>query len=79
MATPINQYDCFPLAKDLNSAIVKGMQGVILEIWDDSNFLVEFVRSDGTNHEYNGEICFDIDRSHIGEVTYRHKTSDPSG
>ncbi|HRD54469.1 MAG TPA: hypothetical protein PKY96_17655 [Flavobacteriales bacterium] len=75
MATTINQYDCFLLAKDLNPAIVKGMEGVVLEVWDADNFLVEFVNPDGTNHEFNGEVTFDIDGSFIGEVTYRHRAS----
>ncbi|HRH37601.1 MAG TPA: hypothetical protein PK760_04620 [Flavobacteriales bacterium] len=74
MALTINQYDCFLLKKDVNAVIVAGMQGVILEVWDDTLFLVEFVKTDGSNHEFNGEFQFDLDLSFIGEVTYRHTT-----
>lgn len=77
MASKINRYDCFLLAKDLNPAIVKGMEAVILEVWDSNNFLVEFVKPDGTDHEYNGETNFDIDGSFIGEVTYRAPSNWP--
>jgi hypothetical protein len=66
----IKQYDVFLLAKDLNSAITKGMQGVILEKLDENCFLIEFVKEDGTNHEYDGEGIFTVDKSFIGEVVW---------
>lgn len=46
------------------------MQGVILEIWDDKNYEIEFVKDDGTNHEYNGEATFTVDKSFIGKVIW---------
>ncbi len=61
----LKQYDVFILAKDINSAIISGMQGVILEIWDESAFEVEFVKDDGTNYQYEGQSTFTIDRSFI--------------
>ena len=67
---PIKQYDVFSLAKDLNPVITKGMQGVILEIWDDNSYEIEFVKEDGTNYEYNGEAIFTVDKSFIGEVIW---------
>jgi hypothetical protein len=66
----IKQYDVFLLAKDLNPVITKGMQGVILEMWDDNSFEIEFVKEDGTNHEYNGEAMFTVDKSFIGEIIW---------
>ncbi|MBL7901129.1 MAG: hypothetical protein JNK73_03970 [Bacteroidia bacterium] len=51
------------MTKDLNSEIRRGMKGVILEKYDDKNFLVEFVKKDGTNFEYEGESFFTIDSS----------------
>ena len=66
----IRQYDVFLLAKDLNHEITKGMQGVILEIWGDNGFEIEFVKEDGTNHEFNGEATFTVDRSFIGEIVW---------
>ena len=66
----IKQYDVFLLAKDLNQIITKGMQGVILEIWDENGFEIEFVREDGTNYEYDGASTFTVDRSFIGEIIW---------
>lgn len=66
----IRQYDIFLLSKDLNKIITKGMQAVILEKWDEDSFLIEFVREDSTNHEFNGDNTFTVDRSFIGEVVW---------
>ena len=66
----IQQYDVFLLDKDLNPIITKGMQGVILEVWNDNSFEIEFVREDGTNYEYRGEATFTVDRSIIGEIIW---------
>ena len=46
------------------------MQGVILEMWDDNSFEIEFVKEDGTNHEYNCEAMFTVDKSFIGEIIW---------
>ena len=67
----LKQYDVFKLGKDINPSIIKGMEGVILEVYDNNLFEVEFVREDGTNYEYEGSFTFSIDRSYIGEVTWR--------
>lgn len=66
----INQYDVFTLAKDINPLIQKGMNGVVLEIWDNNSFEVEFVKEDGTNYEYNGQAFFTLDSSFIGEIVF---------
>ena len=66
----IKQYDVFLLTKDLNPGITKGMKGVILEIWDDNSFEIEFVKEDGTNYEFNGESTFTVDRSFIGDIIW---------
>ena len=67
----INQHDVFILVKDLNPVVRKGMEGVILEIWAENAFEVEFVKNDGTNYEFEGMSTFTIDTSYIGEITYR--------
>lgn len=69
----INQHDCFLLAKDLNPAISRGLEGVILEILDEDHYLVEFGKEDGTSHEFEGAWTFIIDRSFIGAITYRQE------
>ena len=65
--TKPQQYDTFELAKDLNSVIRKGMQGVILEILSENIFEVEFVERDGTNLEFNGQKTFTIDANFIND------------
>ena len=39
--------------------------GVILEIWDENTFEVEFVKEDGSNYEYNGMNTFTINSSYF--------------
>ena len=65
----IKQYDVFVLSKDINPAIIKGMQGVILEAWNDETYLVEFVKDDGTNYEFEDQSMFTIDNSFIERIT----------
>lgn len=45
----MKQYDIFLLQEDVNSVIRKGMEGVILEIYDSTTIEVEFVWKDGGN------------------------------
>lgn len=54
------QYQTFELIKDLNPVITKGIRGVILKIYDEDTYEVEFVKDDGTNHEYEGQGTFTI-------------------
>jgi hypothetical protein len=54
------QYDTIKLQRDLDPVIKAGMVGVILEIWDDDAFEVEFLINDGTNYEYIGQYIFTI-------------------
>ncbi len=64
----IKQYDTFILAKDINPVIVKGMRGVVLDIWSEKGLEVEFVKEDATNYEYQGNYTFTVDISYIGEI-----------
>jgi hypothetical protein len=73
MAT-VKQYDVFKLAKDLNPLITTGMEGVILEVWNDNSFEIELVNDDGTNYEYNGAATFTIDKSFVGEIVWTSPT-----
>ena len=70
MKQKIKQYDVFILENDINSSITKGMTGVVLEVWSDNSYEVEFVKQDGTNYEFNGQFTFTIDRSYIGKITW---------
>lgn len=60
--------DVFVLAKDINPVIQKGMSGVILEIFNQNSYLVEFVKSNGANYEYNGQTTFFIDYSFLDRI-----------
>ena len=66
----IKQYDVFELAKDLNPNITKGMRGVILEIWTENAFEVEFLNKEGFNYEYDGKYTFTIDKTYIDKITW---------
>jgi hypothetical protein len=59
------QYDTFELVVDLNPVIKKGLQGVILEIWDEQTYEVEFVDKDGINLEFEGIATFTVNISFI--------------
>jgi hypothetical protein len=61
----MKQYQAIELINDINPVIKKGMIGVILEVLDAETYIVEFVKKDGTNYEYNGEFTFDLKRTDI--------------
>jgi len=65
------QYDVFVLAKDINPAILKGMNGVILEVWDDGMFEVEFLDKDGINFQFEDCATFTVDHTFVGKVIWR--------
>ncbi len=52
------EHDCFEMLFDLNPVIKKGMQGVILMSFNDGTYLVEFVKEDATNYDYEGQDTF---------------------
>lgn len=54
------QYQTFILSKDLNPVITAGMIGVILEVYDKNTFEAEFVKSDGSNYEFEGQGTFTV-------------------
>jgi hypothetical protein len=62
----IKQYQSFELSRDLNPVKVKGMIGIILEIWEpDKIFEVEFCYEGGNNYEYEGQGTFTISIDYI--------------
>lgn len=56
----LKQYQMIELIKDLNPVIKAGMKGVILEIYNEKTYEVEFVKDDGVNIQYEGKITFTI-------------------
>ena len=61
----MKKYDIFILKSDLNPKITAGMIGVILEIYDNRDIIVEFVKDDGTNIEYQSQMTFMISKDLI--------------
>ena len=61
----MKQYDIFILKEDLNPEIKAGMEGVILDIYNNDHIEVEFVKEDGTNYEYKGQATFTIKKDII--------------
>lgn len=64
----INQYDRVELLDDLNPNIRKGMEGIILEIWDRDFCEVEFLDEHGANIEYNGSGTYTINKRLLVKV-----------
>lgn len=44
------------------------MTGVILEVWDEEHYEVEFLDEKGFNYEYNGAGIFTLKATDIGPV-----------
>ena len=44
------------------------MRGIILEVWDEQTFEVEFLDDEGYNYEYNGEGIFTLTANDIKPV-----------
>jgi len=64
------QYQIIELKEDLNPVIKKGMEGVILEVWDKNNFEVEFLDAEGVNIQYNDEATFTVNAKLIKQATF---------
>jgi hypothetical protein len=64
----IGEHDVFILLEDLNPNIIEGMRGVCLQVYP-NKVLVEFVKKDGTNYEYQGQEMFTIKKDLV-KVTW---------
>ena len=54
------EHAVFLLTKDLNPLIIKGSQGVVVYVYSQHVFEVEFVNADGTNINYEGQSTFKV-------------------
>ena len=59
------QHQIIKLSVDLNPVLLKGMQGVILEVLDNNTFIIEFVRDDGSNYSYDDNFIFVVNTQQI--------------
>jgi hypothetical protein len=65
------KYQSIELVRDINPVLKAGMPGVILEVWDEGHYEVEFLDEDGFNYEYNGEAIFTLKPT---DITPRKQT-----
>jgi hypothetical protein len=62
-----HQYQIIKLTRDLNPVLRTGMRGVILEVWDEETFEVEFLYKEGFNYEFDGQLTFTVKSSDVTE------------
>jgi len=64
----INQYDIIEITEDINPKIKKGMRGTILEKYDEDNFEIEILDSEGVNISFDNQFTFTVDRRKLIKV-----------
>jgi hypothetical protein len=64
----INQYDSIELKEDLNPVLKIGMQGVVLEKYTATDFIIEVLDEAGVNLEYDGSFIFTVNIKQIKKV-----------
>jgi hypothetical protein len=64
----INQYDIIELTEDLNPNLKKGMQGTILEKYNDEDFEIEVLDSDGVNISFGVYLTFTVRKNQIKKI-----------
>lgn len=64
----INQYDIIEITEDVNPKIKKGMRGTILEKYDEDNFEIEMLDSEGVNVFFDNQLTFTVERRKIRRI-----------
>ena len=64
-----HQYQVIKLRRDLNPVLKQNMEGVILEVYNDETFEVEFLDKHGFNYEYNGQCTFTVSKNDIMQAS----------
>ena len=72
----MKQFDTITLIEDLNPVIREGMEGVILEIYDNQNIEAEFVKSDGTNWSFDNSYTFAVPVTKIKLIEAKQDRED---
>jgi len=54
------EHQCVKIIIDLNPVIKSGMTGVILEVFENDDYIVEFLDENGFNYCYEDECIFTI-------------------
>ena len=65
----INQYDIIELTDDINPKLKKGMQGTILEKYNDEDFEIEVLDINGMNIGFGNISTFTVRRSQIRKIS----------
>ena len=68
MNNKFHQYDIIELIEDINPKLRKGMRGTILEKYNDDNFEIEILDSDGNNVTFGDLATFTVDNTQIKKV-----------
>lgn len=63
-----NQYDIIELTENINPKLKKGMQGTILEKYDEDNFEIEILDVDGLNIEFDNQMTFTVAKEQIKRI-----------
>ncbi len=58
-------YETIETTRDINPVAKKGMKGLIVEIWGNDGYEVEFVKEDGDSYQYNNESIFTLKAFYI--------------
>jgi hypothetical protein len=62
------QYQVVELVESINTVIKAGLRGVILEVYDNETFEVEFLDEDGINYEFNGKFTFTLKANQLKAI-----------
>jgi hypothetical protein len=68
MTGAINQYDIVELTEDINQQLGKGMRGTILEKYNEDNFEIEVLDSQGINISFRDQFTFAVRKNQIRKV-----------
>ncbi|WP_165824127.1 DUF4926 domain-containing protein [Pseudochryseolinea flava] len=58
----INQYDVIEITEDINPKVKRGMQGAILEKYNEDDFEIEILDKEGVNISFGNQFTFTVNR-----------------
>jgi hypothetical protein len=64
----INQYDVVEITEDINPKVKRGMQGTILEKYNEDNFEIEILDNEGVNISFDNQFTFTVKRRQIRKM-----------
>jgi hypothetical protein len=64
----VNQYDIIELTQDINPKLKKGMQGTILEKYNDDTLEIEVLDAYGSNISFNDQFTFTVEKTQVRKI-----------